>query len=165
MRAAVIIALSGLVLAACGSETDSTAPEAPVPAATPAPKAAGPVSMVALTDQSLASVCRAGLSVLHDQRVDAMRSEGVTNAVLTASWPAPVDGGRRFADCRVQGDVIQWRPARLPEGQASDWLTGPTDPVVRFNLDGQQIVVTQTFPDGTTSQAMLPVPVQQEAAS
>ncbi len=164
MRAVVVIAMGGLVLGACGSEPESTAPEAPAPAATPAVEAA-PVSAVALTDASLASVCRAGLAFIHGQQVGAIQSEGVTSGVMAASWPAPVDGGRRYADCRVENDTIQWRPARLPEGQTAAWSNTPTDPVVRFTFEGDQIVLNQTNPDGTTSQAMLPVPVQQEAAS
>ena len=166
MRAVVVIAIGGLVLGACGSEPETPAPEAPAPAATPAATTpAAPASAVALTDASLAAVCRAGLSFIHGQRVDAIQSEGVANGIATASWPAPVDGGRRFAECRVEGDAIQWRPARLPEGQTATWSNTPTDPVVRFTFQDGQIVLNQTFPDGTTSQAMLPVPVQQEAAS
>ena len=166
MRAVVVIAMGGLVLGACGSERESTAPEAPAAAMTPVvtPPSA-PVSAVALTDASLASVGRAGLSFIHGQTVDAIRPEATAGGIMTASWPAPVDGGRRFADCRVENDTIQWRPARLPEGQTAVWSDTPTDPVVRFTFQGDQIVLNQTFPDGTTSQAMLPVPVQQEAAS
>ncbi len=160
MRAVVVIAMGGLVLGACGSEPESAAPEAPAPAATPAATVpSAPVSAVALTDASLASVCRAGLSFIHGQTVDAIQSEGVASGVMTASWPAPVDGGRRFADCRVEGDAIQWRPARLPESQTATWSNTPTDPVVRFTFKGDQIVLNQTEPDGTTSQAILAVPM------
>ena len=164
MRAVVVIAMSGLVLGACGSEPEAAAPEAPAPAMTPAVPVA-PVSAVALTEASLISVCRAGLSFMHDQPVGEIRSEGVSGGVVAASWRAPVDGGRRFADCRVENDMIQWRPARLPDGQTGAWSNTPTDPVVRFTFEGDQIVLNQTNPDGSTSQAMLPVPVQQEAAS
>lgn len=158
MRAVVVIAMGGLVLGACGSEPETPAVEAPAPAATPAVESA-PVSAVALTDASLASVCRAGLSFIHGQQVDVVQSEGVAGGVMTASWPAPVDGSRRYANCRVEGDTIQWRPARLPEGQTAAWSNTPTDPVVRFTFQGDQIVLKQTEPDGTTSQAMLPVPI------
>lgn len=164
MRAVAVIAMGGLVLGACGSEPEAAAPEAPAPATTPAAPAA-PVSPVALTEASLISVCRAGMSFIHDQPVGAILSEGVSDRVMTASWPAPVDGGRRFAECRVKNDTIQWRPARLPDGQTGAWSDTPTDPVVRFTFEGDQIVLNQTNPDGVTSQAMLPVPVQQEAAS
>lgn len=158
MRAVVVIAMGGLVLGACGSEPESAAPNAPAPATTPAPKSDEIVPIISLTDASLASVCRAGLSFIHGQQVDAIQSEGVNGGVMTASWPAPVDGGRRFADCRVEGDAIQWRPGHLPEGQTATWSNTPTDPVVRFTFQGDQIVLNQTFPDGTTSQATLPVP-------
>ncbi|MBB5745903.1 hypothetical protein [Brevundimonas variabilis] len=164
MRVVAVIAIGGLVLGACGSEPDSAAPEAPVPAMTPAAPTP-PVSAVALTEASLISVCRAGLSFMHDQPVGEIRSDGVADGIMTASWRAPVDGGRRFADCRVENDTIQWRPARLPDGQTATWSNTPTDPVVRFSFEGDQIVLNQTNPDGTASQAMLPVPVQQEAAS
>ncbi|PZO04047.1 MAG: hypothetical protein DCF28_06425 [Alphaproteobacteria bacterium] len=164
MRAVVVIAMGGLVLGACGSEPQSAAPEAPAPAAVPMMPSA-PVSAVALTEASLISVCRAGMSFIHDQPVGVILSEDVSDGVMTASWPAPVDGGRRFADCRVENDTVQWRPARLPDGQTAAWSNTPTDPVVRFTFEGDQIVLNQTNPDGARSQAMLPVPVQQEAAS
>jgi len=166
MRALVVIAMGGLVLGACGSEPETPAPEAPAPAATSAVTTpAAPVSAVALTDASLASVCRAGLSFIHGQTVDAIQPEGVANGIATASWPAPVDGGRRYAECRVQNDILQWRPARLPAGQTAIWSDTPADQVVRFAFRDGQIVLNQTNPDGATSQAMLPAPVQQEAAS
>lgn len=151
----------GLSLGACGSEPESAAPEAPAPATTPA-VAAAPVSAVALTDASLASVCRAGLSFIHGQQVGAIQPEGVARGVMTASWPAPVDGGRRYADCRIENDTIQWRPARLPEGQTATWSNTPTDPVVRFTFDGGQIVLNQTNPDGTTQTAAKVLPISED---
>ena len=166
MRAVAVIAMGGLVLGACGSEPESSAPEAPVPATTTAvAKSDEVVPIISLTDASLVSVCRAGLAFIHDQQVASIQSEGAANGVAAVFWPAPVDGGRRYADCRVLGNAIQWRPARLPDGQTGAWSDTPTDPVVRFTFEGDQIVLNQTNPDGATSQAMLPVPVQQEAAS
>ena len=165
MRAVAVIAMGGVMLGACGSEPDAGVPEAPIPVPVAAAASDEVVPIISLTNASLVSVCRAGLSFMHDQPVGEIRSDGVSDGIMTASWRAPVDGGRRFADCRVENDTIQWRPARLPDGQTATWSNTPTDPVVRFSFEGDQIVLNQTNPDGTASQAMLPVPVQQEAAS
>jgi len=164
MAVRLLIALTGFALAACGSETEAPPAEVSVPAPPPA-VVAPPVSAVALTDASLMSVCTAGLSVIHAQAVSALRPEGVAAGVATLSWPAPVDGGRRYADCRVQNDVIQWRTSGGDASQAGVWSTTEADPVVRFTLQGGEIVLTQTLPGGATNQTRMAIPLQQEAAS
>ena len=79
------------------------------------------------------------------------------------SWRAPVDGGRMRADCRVEKDLIVWKPLDLPDPTFVRWMNQSDDPVVRYVMDGETITITQTLPDGTTEQAELAVPAEEEA--
>ncbi len=175
MRYSPVIAVGCLMLGACGSEPQTAAPDAVVqaePAVVAAP-AARPVT-VALTSADLRRVCVAGMAAVHGQAVDAaghegqtadaIRLDGVQEGVVAVSWPAPVDGGRRFAECRVEEGRILWRPTGLPTGQTATWMTGADDPVIRYALNGDQIAITQTFPDNTTSTSVLSVPTEEEAS-
>ena len=175
MRYSLVIAMGCLTLAACGSEPQTAAPSAEgkaEPAAVAAP--ASESVPVALSVSDLRRVCVAAMGAVHGQAVDAsghegqtvdaIRVEAVQDGVVAVSWPAPVDGGRRFADCRVEEGRILWRPARLPTGQTATWMTGADDPVIRYALNGDQIAITQTFPDSTTSTSMLSVPTEEEAS-
>ena len=165
MRAAAVIVMTALTLVACGAEADKASPS-PVQAATPAAAApAPPAAPVALTASDRRRVCVAGMAAIHGQTIDAagfegetigaVRVDGTEGDMISLSWPAPVDGGRRFADCRIEGDMIQWRPTRPGSGETAAWMTGPTDPVTRFAFEGDEILVTQTFADGTKTQTKL----------
>ena len=70
MRAAAVIAVSALTLAACGAEADKASPTSEVVAG-PA-VAAPPATPVALTDADLRRVCRAGLAAIHGQDEDSI---------------------------------------------------------------------------------------------
>ncbi|MFC0632333.1 hypothetical protein [Brevundimonas balnearis] len=157
-----LIGLSALALAACGQG-------APQPDASEAASAGQPtsdavaVAPAELTAADLRRVCRAGLAAIHGQQVADVQIEGLDGRVVRASWRAPVDGGRMFAECRVEGDVISWRPTGLPDPAQERWMDTAEDPVVRYVLRGEEIEVNQTFPDGTSEQAMLAVRADEEA--
>lgn len=169
MRAAAVIVMTALTLAACGAEADKAAPTTEIVAG-PAVSAvdANSAATVVLNETTRRQVCVAGMAAIHGQTIDAagfegetvgaVRVDGTDGTVISLSWPAPVDGGRRFADCRIEGDVIQWRPKRPGSGEAAAWMNGPADPVTRFTIEGDEIRVTQTFDDGTKTQTMLSAP-------
>jgi hypothetical protein len=153
LRPALVV-LSAVALSACGDLT-------PAPPAEPATEAqmsdAFRTPPIVLTAANARRICRAGLAAVHGQRVADIQIEGVEGEIVRTSWRAPVDGGRLFADCRVQGDVVTWRPTGLPDPAQERWMDTAEDPVVRFVLRGEEIEVNQTFPDGTREQAMLRV--------
>ena len=140
---------AALTLAACGEREAAPAGEgapaaapAPIEAATPAPE---------LDDAGLRAVCRAVLSVVHEQQPADLTADALSDGVVSLSWPAPVDGGRRTAECRVSGDVVSWRPTGLPDDAQERWMDTAQDPILRFAQDGETITVIQTQPDGSTS--------------
>ena len=67
------------------------------------------------------------------------------------------------ADCRVDNDLIVWKPLDLPDATLVRWMNQSGDPVIRYVLDGDTITITQTLPDGTTDRADLAVPAEEEA--
>lgn len=166
MRAAAFIVVSALALAACSAESEKAAspPEVVAGPVVPAVDASSAPTVV-LNETSRRQVCVAGMAAIHGQTIDAagfegetvgaVRIDGTDGNIVSLSWPAPVDGGRRYADCRIEGDVIEWRPTRPGSGEAAAWMNGPADPVTRFALEGDEILVTQTFDDGTRTQTML----------
>ena len=145
MRAAAVIAVSALTLAACGAEADKAAPTSEVVAG-PA-VAAPPATPVALTDADLRRVCRAGLAAIHGQDEDSITIDALNGPIVTVSWRAPVDGGRRQAQCRVDGDLVVWKPVDRTRPADDRWMNEAGDPVTRFVLNGEQVTITQTLPD------------------
>lgn len=147
MRAAAVIVVTALALAACGAEADKAAPT-PVEAAAPAaPAVAAPAAPVALTDADLRRVCRAGLAAIHGQDENSITIDALNGPIVTVSWRAPVDGGRRRAQCRVDGDLVIWRPADRTHPVDERWMDQAGDPVTRFVLDGETVTINQTPPD------------------
>ncbi len=166
MRSATAIVVTAVTLAACGAEADKAAPTTELAAGPVVPAGdTGSAAAVVLNETSRRQVCVAGMAAIHGQTIDAagfegetvgaVRVDGADGNIVSLSWPAPVDGGRRYADCRIEGDVIHWRPTRPGSGEAAAWMNGPADPVTRFALEGDEILVTQTFDDGTRTQTML----------
>ncbi len=97
------------------------------------------MSPIALTAGQLRQVCRAGLANIHGQALSAMQIDGLEGQVVNASWPAPVDGGRRRAQCRVEGEVVTWKPSDAKNPEEDRWMNTAADPVTRFALDGDQV--------------------------
>ena len=83
--------------------------------------------------------------------------------VVNLSWAAPVDGGRRRAQCRVEGDLVTWKPADAADPEQARWMNQSGDPAVRFVLDGEAITINTTLPDGTTATEQYAVAAEQEA--
>ncbi|GAA0214343.1 hypothetical protein QOZ96_000867 [Brevundimonas nasdae] len=160
MRLSPAIVIGALALAACGERAAAPKPAETAPVEVKAPDAVAPT---VLTEADLRRVCRAGLAAVHGQQPLAIDVDGVEGGVVHASWRAPVDGGRMRADCRVQNDLVEWKPLDLPDETLVRWMNQPGDPVIRYVIKGAAITITQTLPDGTTEQADLAVPAEEEA--
>ncbi len=160
MRLSPAIVIGALALAACGERAAAPKPAETAPVEVKAPDA---VALTVLTEADLRRVCRAGLAAVHGQQPLAIDVDGVEGGVVHASWRAPVDGGRMRADCRVQNDLVEWKPLDLPDETLVRWMNQPGDPVIRYVIKGAAITITQTLPDGTTEQADLAVPAEEEA--
>jgi len=162
MRRLSALVIGALALAACGEREAAPTPAEKVAAAAK-PSDAVKTAPAVLTPADLRRVCRAGLAAIHGQQPGAVAIDGVEGEVVHASWRAPVDGGRMRADCRVEKDLIVWKPLDLPDPTLVRWMNQSDDPVIRYVMDGQAITITQTLPDGTTEQAELAVPAEEEA--
>ena len=149
----VVGVVAALSLAACGQpaepDTQAPAPAEMVPAAGPAPNA-GAGAPAVLTVADLRRVCQGGLAEIHGQGVGDIQIDGVAGRIVNASWRAPVDGGRRRAQCRVEGDRITWKPVDASNPEQDRWMDQAGDPVTRFELDGERVTINQTLPDGGT---------------
>jgi hypothetical protein len=164
MRLTAVLMLAPFALAACGERAEEAAPTpAEVVSAAPAQSDAAPTAPVVLTAADLRRVCRAGLAGIHGQQLTDISIDGLDGEVVNASWRAPVDGGRRRAQCRVEGDLITWKPADAGDPAQARWMNQSGDPVTRFVLDGEAITINTTLPDGTTATETYAVATEQEA--
>ena len=156
--------LAPFALAACGERVEETAPTpAEVVSASPAESDAAPAAPRVLDAADLRRVCQAGLAGIHGQRLEDISIDGIEGEVVNASWRAPVDGGRRRAQCRVEGDLITWKPADAVNPDQARWMNQSGDPVTRFVLDGEAITINTTLPDGTTATETYSAASEREA--
>lgn len=164
MRAHAVMFGTVLALAACGERADAPAPTPAdkVAAVNPASDAGASVP-VALTAAGLRRVCKAGLAAIHGQSLSDIQIDGLEGQVVNASWRAPVDGGRRRAQCRVDGAVVSWKQVGAANAEQNRWMNQSTDPVNRFVLDGDAITINTTLPDGSTTTEEYSVAAELEA--
>ena len=164
MRLLAVMFGTVLALAACGERADAPAPTPAetVSAVNPASDAGASVPVV-MTAANLRRVCRAGLAAIHGQGLSAIEIDGLEGHVVNASWRAPVDGGRRRAQCRIDGDIVTWKPVGATSTAQDRWMNQSGDPVTRFVLDGDVITINTTLPDGSTATETYTVAAEQEA--
>lgn len=157
-RMTAVGVMAAMSLAACGPVAEKTAPKPAetVSAVNPASDAGASVPVV-MTPANLRRVCRAGLAAIHGQGVADIQIDGLEGPVVNASWRAPVDGGRRMAQCRIDDDLITWKPVGVTIPEQDRWMNQAGDPVTRFVLDGERVEITQTLPDGAVDQIALVV--------
>lgn len=163
MSLSLILAFAPVALMACKPAAEPAPTPVETVAAAPAVTDAAPAAPAVLNAADLRRVCRAGLAAIHGQDVSMIEISGVTGQVVSASWRAPVDGGRMRAECRVDSDLITWKPLDLPDASQVRWMNQSGDPVVRYALDGDRVIVTQTQPDGANERSEVTVPAEQEA--
>ncbi|MGZ9115190.1 MAG: hypothetical protein ACXW3K_11270 [Brevundimonas sp.] len=151
MRALAVMFGAAFALAACGERADAPAPTPAekVSAVNPASDAEANAPVV-LNAADLRRVCQAGLAAIHGQGVADIQIDGLEDRVVNASWRAPVDGGRRRAQCRVDGDLVTWKPVDATNPEQARWMNQTGDPVTRFALDGDTVKIDQVLPDGRT---------------
>jgi hypothetical protein len=138
-----------LSLAACNAEPEKAASTPVETVSAAAPVSDGELSAPAvLTADQLRRICQAGLAEIHGQGVADIQIDGLEGRIVNASWRAPVDGGRRRAQCRVEGDQITWKPVGVTDPVQDRWMNQAGDPVTRFALDGELVIINQTLPDG-----------------
>ncbi|KQY96523.1 hypothetical protein [Brevundimonas sp. Root1423] len=164
MRALAVMFGTVFALAACGERADAPAPTPAekVSAVNPASDAEASVPVV-LNAADLRGVCKAGLAAIHGQNLSAIEIDGLEGQIVNASWRAPVDGGRRRAQCRVDGDIITWKQVGATNPEQDRWMNQSGDPVTRFVLDGDAITINTTLPDGSTTAEEYSVAAEQEA--
>ena len=67
------------------------------------------------------------------------------------------------AQCRIDGDLVTWKPVDRPTPEQNRWMNQSGDPVTRFVLDGEAVTINTTLPDGTTATETYSVAAEQEA--
>ncbi|MDZ4110016.1 MAG: hypothetical protein U1E18_10500 [Brevundimonas sp.] len=159
-----VTALAVLALAACGERTEMAAPTPveKVSAANPASDVEASAPVV-LTAADLRRVCQAGLAEIHGQTVADIQIDGLEGRIVNASWRAPVDGGRRRAQCRVEGDLVTWKPVGATDPGQDRWMNHAGDPVTRFVLYGERVTINQTLPGGITAMETASAATKREA--
>lgn len=157
MRAFAVPMLALLTLAACERSSAPASEAEKVSAVNPASDAEASVPVV-LNAADLRRVCQAGLAAIHGQGAAAIEVEGLEGQVVNASWRAPVDGGRRRAQCRVDGDLVTWKQVDAATAEQNRWMNQSGDPVTRFVLDGETITINTTLPDGATASQAFTLP-------
>ena len=163
MSLSVILAFAPLAVVACKPAAEPAPTPVEKVAAAPDATDAAPAAPTVLNAADLRRVCRAGLAAIHGQDAAMIEISGVAGQVVSASWRAPVDGGRMRAECRVDNDLITWKPLDLPDATQVRWMNQSGDPVVRYALDGDRVIVTQTLADGANERSEMTVPAEQEA--
>ena len=161
---AVLGVTAALFLTACGQGAPAPTPAENVSAVNRASDAEASVPVV-LTAANLRRVCKAGLAAIHGQDLSAIQIDRLEGQVVNASWRARVDGGQRRALCRVEGDIVSWKPVGTASSEQDRWMNQPGDPVTRFILDGDAITINTSLPDGTTATEQYSAAAEQEAAS
>lgn len=165
MKRALILTLPLALVAACQRALDTApTPVEQVAATAPVSDAVVAAPTGPLSAVDLRRVCRAGLAAIHGQQVSAIELTGLEGQVVNAEWRAPVDGGRMKAQCRAGDGLVVWKPLDLPDPESVRWMDRADDAVVRYVIRGEEIEITQTLPDGTTQQAMMPVRAEEEVS-
>ncbi|CZF83931.1 MULTISPECIES: hypothetical protein [Grimontia] len=97
-------------------------------------------------------ICRASLAAVKGKSPTIMTIEEVRKdpeterEVFFISYKRPDDGKKWHYKCRI----VRTR-AVLAQGKEGRWRDQAQDPTIRFQIEGQDLHINETFPDGSTA--------------
>jgi hypothetical protein len=93
-----------------------------------------------------ALICKAGIAKLFQQPVGSMKAAPMAGGIVRVSYRRSSDNTLWKNDCRLEGDRILWRALDVSPGSGPGrWRDDPADGTVTYKMDGDRIVVTETF--------------------
>lgn len=144
MKAAMPFALlCSLSLVGCERPTQ-VASDAPTSPVTETNAMATPSAVI--DPGKTALICKAAIAKLFQQPAASMKAVPMAGGIVRVSYRRSSDNTLWTNDCRLQADRILWRAVDITPGSGPGrWRDDTADGTVTYKMDGDRIVVTETF--------------------
>ncbi|MFK4870764.1 hypothetical protein [Novosphingobium sp. ZW T3_23] len=93
-----------------------------------------------------ALICKAGIAKLFQQPTASMKAVPMAGGIIRVSYRRSSDNTFWKNDCRLEGAQIIWRAVDVTPGAGPGrWRDDPADGRVTYTMNGDEIVVEETF--------------------
>jgi hypothetical protein len=105
----------------------------------------------------LQKICRAATAVLFGPDVSIIVAGEVKDGVVQTRYARPDDGVIWKNQCKVEGDKVIWAGVDIDySGQGPGrWRTEPSDEVISFAVQGENIEITMKYFDGSETKRVV----------
>jgi len=92
-----------------------------------------------------ADVCRFGMATIFSRSPEIMKAKHLGGGIYEIFYVRKSDGTHWHNKCRVEGNLIIWGAL---DGR---WRIHPSDSKVTFEVSGDNIIVKETYADGSST--------------
>lgn len=146
---------ASLFLASCGGSPDEATDLSDVgeskPSTVVASTVTSPPSPIAeLSSDDRKRVCRAAIADMNGHSPDIVKVRASSGDSVVVRYNRPDDGKAWTNECRFEGDRVIWRTIGAFGGtEPGRWRTHPADETIKFALEGSDVTITTSYPDGS----------------
>ena len=108
-----------------------------------------PSEKTAISNKDMQTICTAAISTLFNQPTTSISAESIEKGMMHLSM-LPIDGASRQFICKIEGKKI------LLAAKDDSRQAGDSREQVTFQLLGDEILITVSFPDGSEKQNRFP---------
>ncbi|HDS3824942.1 hypothetical protein [Morganella morganii] len=104
---------------------------------------------------TVGQVCKAASAAMFGRDHKIMQLDKVESGIAYVHYIRQNDGTRWAIKCKLIGDQVMW--ASDNPDSTGRWRDDPADSKVKYAVDGNKIIITELYSDGSSTTASYPL--------
>lgn len=110
---------------------------------------------VQASEVSVGQICKAASAAMFGRDHKIMQLDKVESGIAYVHYTRQIDGTRWAIKCKLIGDQVMW--ASDNPDSSGRWRDDPADSTVKYNIDGNKIIITELYSDGSSTTNAYPL--------
>ncbi len=110
---------------------------------------------VLASEVTVGQVCKASSAAMFGRDLKIMKLDKVESGIAYVHYIRQNDGTRWAIKCKLIGNQVMWASGN-PDSTGR-WRDDPADSTVRYAVEGEKIIITEAYSDGSSSSNAYPL--------